>query len=92
LIPALLVLLVEHRNIWQSGILARSVTGAAFASQVWQWAAAIFLSLCSLIFSMPRLRASAGVPNYTALSVAPLTVLAVLVAFFTVQNSNKTAV
>ncbi|HXM23446.1 MAG TPA: hypothetical protein VN948_19475 [Terriglobales bacterium] len=90
LVPALLVLLAQHRNIWQSGIIARSATGAAFASQIWQWAAAVFLSLCSLVLSTSRLQANTGAPNYTALSVAPLTVLAVLVAFFTLQNQVKT--
>jgi hypothetical protein len=91
LVPALLVLLTQHDNLWHSGIIARSATGAAFASQIWQWAAALFLSLCSLVFSMSRLQAWVGVPNYTALSVAPLTVLALLVAFFTRNHARSPA-
>lgn len=88
LVPALIVLAAQHRSIWQSGIIARSVAGAAFASQIWQWAAAMFLSLCSLVISTSRLQDRAGVPNYTVLSVAPLTVLAVLVSIFTLRGKK----
>jgi hypothetical protein len=76
LIPALLVLL-RHRG-QATGILARAFTKGAFACQIWQWSAALVLSLVSLLATPQRLLRIAQLPMYTLLALPLLTLLGLL--------------
>jgi hypothetical protein len=78
LIPALLVLLRQRGQA--SGILARAFTKGAFACQIWQWSAALALSIVSLLAAPQRLLSIAQLPMYTLLAVPPLTLLGLLTA------------
>jgi hypothetical protein len=76
LIPALLVLL-RHRG-QATGLFARAFTKGAFACQIWQWSAALVLSILSLLVDPQRLLGAAQLPMYTLLALPPLTLLALL--------------
>jgi hypothetical protein len=76
LIPALLVLL-RHRGL-ATDVLARAFTKGAFACQIWQWFAALVLSILSLLAPPQRLVGVAQLPMYTLLALPPLTLLALL--------------
>lgn len=78
LIPPLLVLLAQRQAIRSMGLLPRALTKAVFAAQGWQWAAAVVVSLCSLLISAERMRSAQLVPVYTLLAMPPLTLLAVI--------------
>ena len=82
MIPALLVLLARRETIWKAGLVPRAVVKAAFGCQLWQWASAVMLSLCSLLISPARLRFAAELPMYTSLASWPITLLAVALATF----------
>jgi hypothetical protein len=91
LIPALLVLLAQRQTIWNAGSLSRSFAKAALACQLWQWIAAIVLSLCSLLVSATRLRPAAMVPEYTLFSLSAFTLLTVIaVTYFRWRVSDPT--
>jgi hypothetical protein len=80
LIPALLVLLAQREAIWKTGLLPRALVKGAFACQLWQWGAALMLSLCSLLIPAERLRFAAELPMYTSVASWPVTLLAVVLA------------
>jgi hypothetical protein len=80
LIPPLLVLLAQRHVIGAMGAVPRALAKAAFVGQGWQWAAAVAVSLGSLLVSGERMRAAVHVPVYTLLAVPPLTLLAVVSA------------
>ncbi len=82
LIPALLVLLAQRETISKAGLVPRAMVKAAFGCQLWQWAAALMLSLCSLLIPPSRLRSAGEVPLYTSLASWPITLLAVALATF----------
>ena len=82
MIPALLVLLAQRETIWKTGLLPRAMVKAAFGCQLWQWGAAVVLSLCSLLIPVARLRSAAELPMYTSLASWPITLLAVALATF----------
>jgi len=86
LIPAWLVLLAHWETIWKAGLVPRALVKGAFACQLWQWAAALMLSLCSLLIPPGRLRAMAEIPMYTSLASWPITLLAVAVATFSLGD------
>ncbi|MFZ0285432.1 MAG: glycosyltransferase 87 family protein [Terriglobales bacterium] len=79
LIPALLVLL-RHRGRATS-FLSRAFPKGAFACQIWQWSAAVVLSILSLLLTPRRLLGAAQLPLYTLLALPPLTLLAVMTQF-----------
>ncbi len=76
LIPALLVLL-RHRG-QATGLFARAFTKGAFACQIWQWSAALVLSILSLLVTPQRVFGLAQLPLYTWLALSPLTLVAIL--------------
>jgi hypothetical protein len=82
LIPPLLVLFAQRETIGSMGLIPRAMAKAAFASQAWQWATAVIISLVSLFISGERMRAAAQAPVYTLLAVPPLTLLAIIFATF----------
>ena len=87
LIPALLVLL-RHRGR-ATGIFARAFTKGAFACQIWQWSAALVLSILSLLVDPQRLLGAAQWPMYTLLALPPLTLLALLTTVATRGASSR---
>lgn len=91
LVPALLMLLAEHRRIWNSGVLPRAAMEGAFACQAWQWAAAAFLAIWGFFSSAAALQSRAGIPNYTALPLCPLTLLAVVTATVSLWRTDLSA-
>jgi hypothetical protein len=89
LIPALLVL---FRYRGQShGILPRAFTKGAFACQIWQWSAALGLSILSFLVSPQRLLGVAQLPMYTLLALPPLTLAGILTTIATHGTSLRGA-
>jgi len=86
LIPGLLVLAAHYRKIRGLRLLPRAMTKAAFACQIWQWLAAIALSIGSLLLPATRLRAAAPIPDYTSLALGPLTLVAVILTSFSLRS------
>jgi hypothetical protein len=80
LIPALLVLLHLRESIWKEGFIPRCFVSVAFGCQLWQWIAAVILSLCSLVIPAKRLSAASLVPVYTLFSLSLFTTVAVIAA------------
>ncbi len=78
LIPALLVLLAHRETIWQAPLFPRALTKGVLMCLMWQWVAALILSLGTLLIPAGRLRAAAQVPDYASLALSPLTLLAVV--------------
>jgi anaerobic C4-dicarboxylate transporter len=68
--------------------MPRALVKAAFASQGWQWVAAVMVSGGSLLISKERMTGAALVPVYTLLAVPPLTLLAVVFATFSRQRAG----
>jgi hypothetical protein len=89
LILALLVLLANYENIGKAGLLSRAFMKAAFGCQIWQWVAALVLALGSLLIPTARLHSAAEVPLYTWLSLPPITLLAVIVATFSLEGAGR---
>lgn len=89
LILALLVLLANYETIGTKALISRAFTKAAFGCQIWQWVAALFLALASLLVSPMRLRLAAEAPLYTWLSLTPITLLAVMGATFSVRHASR---
>ena len=89
LIPAWLVLLAHRETIWKEGLIPRALVKSAFACQIWQWAAALMLSLCSLLIPPARLRAAAEIPMYTSLASWPITLLAVVIATLSLRHVSR---
>jgi len=81
LIPALLVLVQLREQT--SGFLARAFLKGAFACQIWQWLAALVLSLLSLLVNPQRLFGVAQLPMYTLLALPLLTLTAILTVIAT---------
>ncbi len=81
LIPALLVLL-RHRG-QATGLFARAFTKGAFACQIWQWSAALVLSILSLLVPPQRLLSLAQLPLCTWLALPPITLLGILISIAT---------
>ena len=77
LVPALMVLLGRWQDILNGGLITRSIAKAALASQLWQWIAALGLTVCSLVLSPRWARSAAEAPLYTLLAVPPLVLAAV---------------
>jgi Glycosyltransferase family 87 len=92
LIPAFLVLLAQREIIWKAGLIPRALVKCAFACQVWQWAAALTLSLSSLLIPAAKLRPAAQLPLYTSLASWPITLLAVALATFYLPTLRTLAV
>ncbi len=91
LLPALLVLLAQRQTIWKAGSITRWLAMAALGCQLWQWIAAIILSLCSLLVSATRLRSAAMAPVYTLFSLSAFTLLTVIaVTYYRGRASNPT--
>jgi hypothetical protein len=82
LIPPWLVLLAHRDTIWKAGLVPRALVKGAFACQVWEWAAALMLALCSVLALAAHLRSAAQLPLYTALASRPITLMAVALATF----------
>jgi hypothetical protein len=87
LVPALLVLL-RHRE-QATGLLARAFIKGAFACQIWQWSAALGLSILSLLVTPQRLLGAAQLPMYTMLALPPLTMVAILTTIATRGTSVR---
>jgi len=77
LVPALLVLIVHWQDILNANLITRSLTKAAFASQLWQWIAALGFTLCSLAGFRRFAHSAAEAPLYTLLALPPLVLAAV---------------
>jgi len=92
LIPALLVLIAQRETIGKSGRVPRALVKGAFACQVWQWAAAFVLSLCSFLIPATKLRPAAELPMYTSLASSPITLLAVALAALYLPTQRTPAV
>jgi len=78
LIPALVVLVARYSSIKALGIVPRASAYAAAAYQSWQWAAAMVVTVCSLLVSPARLQAITHLPDYASLALAPVTLVAVI--------------
>ena len=89
LIPTWLVLLAHRETIWKAGLIPRALVKAAFACQLWQWVAALVLSICSILIAPARLRGLAEIPMYTSLPSWPITLLAVAVATFSMGHVSR---
>jgi hypothetical protein len=89
LIPALLVLFRYHGQA--HGILPRAFTKGAFACQIWQWSAALGLSILSFMVSPQRLLGVAQLPMYTLLALPPLTLAGILTTIATHGTSLRGA-
>ncbi len=89
LIPPFLALLAQRETIRSKGLMPRALAKAAFASQGWQWATAVIISLASLLISRERMQAAVELPVYTLLAVPPLTLLAVVFATFSRPRQNR---
>jgi hypothetical protein len=76
LVPALLVLLRYRRQA--TGIFARAITKGALVCQVWQWLAALGLSILSLLVAPRTLLNVAQLPMLTLLALPVLTLVALL--------------
>jgi hypothetical protein len=76
LLPALLVLAAHYPSLDRFKLLPRALIKAPFACLIWQWSAAIALSICSLLSPRMSYHAAARLPDYTMRAVAPLTLLA----------------
>lgn len=95
LIPALLVLLAEYgTTAKKSGLFSRATVKAAFACQIWQWAVAVILALCSFVVPATRLQKLALLPVDTLIALPPLTLLAVMLSTLSLrhpESGNETA-
>jgi hypothetical protein len=89
LIPPFLALLAQRETIRSKGLMPRALAKASFASQGWQWATAVIISLASLLISRQRMQAAVELPVYTLLAVPPLTLLAVVFATFSRPRQNR---
>lgn len=89
LVPAWLMLMERSQRIWNSGMLARAAMGSAFACQAWQWTAAAFLTVSGFLQSTATLRPFAGIPNYAALSLPLLTLLAVVLGTSSLSQNDS---
>ena len=78
LIPALLMLVDNWREISRSGRIVRSLTKATVACQLWQWMAALALTAASAVVPVALIRRAAPLPLATLLAFPALTALAVL--------------
>jgi len=86
LIPALLVLAARYRKILALGLLARAMTRGAFACLIWQWLAAMALSIASFFLPATWLRAAGPIPDYTSLALGPLTLVAIVLTSFSLGS------
>jgi len=77
LVPVVLLLIHRYEEAIQHNIFARAFTKAAFLCLLWQWLAAVALSIWSLLTSPALLRGTADAPLYTLLALPPLATLAV---------------
>jgi Glycosyltransferase family 87 len=91
LILALLVLVANYEIIGRAGLLPRAFIKAAFGCQIWQWVAALVLALASLPIPAARLHSAVEVPLYTWLSLPPITLLAVILATFSLEGVGRRA-
>ena len=87
LIPALILLLTtQEANL---GLLGRAFRKSAFACQIWQWLAALMLSICSLAVPATRLLKASQWPLLTFLALPPTTLLAVIFVTFAIQRASR---
>jgi len=89
LIPALLVLLAHVGTV--ANPLARILSRAALACQIWQWLAASVLGVGSLVISAASLRKAAEIPLYTLLALVPLTLAAILSNTYALRSRATTS-
>jgi hypothetical protein len=82
LLIAPLLVLLRHRA-QASGLFARAFTKGAFACQIWQWSAALVLSILSLLVPPQRLLSLAQLPLCTWLALPPITLLGILISIAT---------
>jgi hypothetical protein len=87
LVPALLVLVQLRQQA--PGFFARAFLKGAFACQIWQWFAALVLSLLSLLVGPHRLFGVAQLPMYTLLALPLLTLAAILTVIATRGASSR---
>ena len=90
LIPVLLVLLLHREIIWRSGLLSRALAKGVFMCLMWEWVAAILLTLASFFLSAERIRGAAGVPQYTLYALPSITLLALAAATSTDDGDQST--
>jgi len=72
------ILITQYDSLQGRRLLARALTRAAFACQLWQWAAAALLSIGSLFLPSILIRKAAHAPDYTSLALWPVTLLALI--------------
>ena len=87
LIPVLILLLITRQS--NIGLLARAFRKSAFACQIWQWVAALMLSICSFVIPATRLLKASQWPLLTFLALPPTTLLAVIFATFATQRASR---
>jgi hypothetical protein len=78
LMPALLLLLAHREAIWKTRLLPRALTKGVLMCLLWQWGTALILALGSLLVPPSTFQPLAGLPEYTLLSLPPMTLLAVI--------------
>lgn len=76
LIPALAVLIPQQETA--VGLFARALRKGAFACQIWQWLAALGLSVCSLFVPAAHLFRVSQWPLFTFIALIPVTLLAIM--------------
>ncbi len=79
LLPGLLLLLSARARLWAAGPLARTTWIFTFGLVAWPWAAAVALTLASLVLPPAAVQAGWTLPLYTSL-VIPIGTLAALAA------------
>lgn len=79
LIPPLLLLFFDHKS---SALFPRALRKAAFGCQIWQWTAALTLSLASVLVPTRLLLRASLWPLLTYIALVPCTLLAVMLATF----------
>lgn len=80
LIPAVFVLARHRHDAHKWKMLQRSMTRGTFACIVWQWTAALLLSLASFVVPLAKLRWSAEVPLYTLFAMPLLALAAIMLS------------
>ena len=68
LIPALLLLLAHRETIWEVGRVPRALAKSIVVCLLWQWLAALTLSVASLLIPLEHLLLVVHLPDYTSLA------------------------
>lgn len=89
LMPAIFVLITRYKDVPRGRLFARAMTKAAFACQLWQWAAATLLPIGALLLPVALIRKLAHVPDFTFLALWPITLLALIATTFSLRSQSR---